>query len=269
MRSLTLVVLSLSALMGLAACSSGAASSPTPAGPTTAGPTTAVPTSAGLDGRTFLSTSITGHDLVPGSRVTIRFDGGSIGASAGCNSMSGSYEIVDGVLTTGPMMTTEMGCAEPLMAQDTWLSGFLAGAAVTLDGDILTLARDGVTLALTDKEVAMPDRPLEGTRWVVDGLVSHDAVSSVPTGVTASLVFADGSVAVETGCNTGSGTAAITDTTITFGPIATTRMACPDPQMEVEALVTQVLSGEVAYEIDADTLRLSNGGVGLTLRAQP
>ena len=41
--------------------------------------------------------------------------------------MSGGYQVVDGVLEMGAMMTTEMGCEEPLMAQDTWICAFLAG----------------------------------------------------------------------------------------------------------------------------------------------
>ncbi len=259
MRAVTIPALALAAALVLAACGSGAASSSPPAD--------GMP--ADIDGRTFVSTAIMGHDLVPGSQVTIRFEGGSIGVSAGCNSMSGAYSIVDGTLRTGSMATTEMGCEEPLMAQDAWLAAFLPGAAIKLDGDALTLSNGDVTLTLTDKEVATPDLPLEGTRWVVDGLVTGDAVSSVPAGVTASLVFSDGKVAVETGCNSGGGEAAITDTTIAFGPIALTEMACAEPQMQVEVLVTQVLAGEADYEIDADALRLTNGRVGLTLRAQP
>ena len=45
---------------------------------------------------------------------------------------------------------------------------------------------------------------------------------------TASITIADdGTVAVNTGCNTGSGSVEVTDTTLTFGPIRITKMACP------------------------------------------
>jgi heat shock protein HslJ len=224
---------------------------------------------AGLDGRTFLSTGITGHTLVAGSQVRLVFQGGSLSANAGCNSMSGGYEVVAGRLKVGPMATTEMACEEPLMAQDQWLAAFLPGAGIVLDGDTLTLDKDGVTLTLTDRVVADPDRPLLGTRWVVDGLVSNGAVSSVPVGVTAALAFSGGRVDVESGCNRGSGSAEVTDTTITFGPVATTRMACPEPATAVEAAVLGVLQGEVTYVIEADTLMLEGGGSGLVLRAMP
>ena len=247
----------------LAACTGGGAppgaSNPPGAGD---GPVT-------TDGRSFLSTTITGRALVPGSRVRLSFEDGRIGASAGCNSMGGSYAVDGGRLVVGALAMTEMGCDPALMDQDAWLGGFLDGAFVTLAGDMLTLAKDGVTLTLLDREVADPDRPLVVTRWIVDGLVSGDAVSSVPAGVVATLVFADGEVAVEAGCNSGGGTAEIGETAITFGPIALTEMACGPDAMAVEQAVTSVLAGPVDYAIEADALTLGGAGAGLLLRAAP
>jgi heat shock protein HslJ len=251
----------LAAAVLLVACTGGASPGgsepPGPGGP------------GAIDGRTFLSTAIAGRALVPGSQVRLSFEGDRIGASAGCNSMGGSYAVDGGRLVVGALATTEMGCDPALMDQDTWLGGFLDGASIALAGDMLTLAKDGVTLTLLDREVADPDRPLVGTRWVVDGLVSGDAVSSVPAGVVATLAFSDGEVAVEAGCNSGGGTAEIGETTITFGPIALTEMACGPDAMAVEQAVTAVLSGTADYAIEADSLSLSGAGVGLLLRAAP
>ena len=106
-------------------------------------------------------------------------------------------------------------------------------------------------------------------RWVVDGLVSADAVSSVPMGVTAALTFAPGRVDVEAGCNQGGGAVTVTATTLTFGPLALTKMACEGGAMEVERAVMAALSGEVRYVIEADKLTLSGGTAGLMLRAAP
>ena len=58
------------------------------------------------------------------------------------------------------------------------------------------------------------------------------------------LTFDAGSVAVDTGCNTGSGTYTVAGDAVTFGPIATTRMACADPNGQaVEQAVLTVLTG--------------------------
>ncbi|MCJ7710858.1 MAG: META domain-containing protein, partial [Chloroflexi bacterium] len=109
MRPLPTLAVSLVSILALAACS-GAASTPSPLPEPSGDP------GADLDGRTFLSTDISGRTLVAGSRVRMTFQAGSLSANAGCNAMSGGYEVVDGRLRTGPMATTEIGCEEPLMA---------------------------------------------------------------------------------------------------------------------------------------------------------
>lgn len=261
-RSRLLAALVAASLL-VAACGAGSADSTTapPAGGADPG---------NLAGRTFLSTSITGRDLVPGSQVRLSFEVGQIGAQAGCNSMGGSVGIVDGRLVLADLAMTEMACEPALMNQDTWLADFLAGAAVTLAGETLTLAKDGVTLELLDREAADPDRPLVGTRWVVDGLVSGESVSSVPAGTLASLLFTpDGRVAVEAGCNSGGAPVTVAAGTLTFGPLVLTEMACDGPATELERAVTSVLAGTTAYGIEADVLTLDHGGTGLILRAAP
>lgn len=223
----------------------------------------------GLEGRTFLATAAVGRALVPGSQVRVSFHGGQVSASGGCNGMGGPYAVAGDRLLVRELATTEMACDPALMDQDRWLAGHLDGATITLAGDTLTLANDGVGLILLDREVADPDRPLIGTRWVVDGLVTGEAISSVPAGVVAALTFAAGRVDVEAGCNRGGGAVTVTESTLTFGPIALTKMACEDGAMDVERIVSAVLSGEVRYAIEAGTLRLDAATVGLTLRAAP
>lgn len=258
-----LLAVLVSASLLVAACGAGSADS------------TAEPPAGGADpgnlaGRTFVSTAITGRDLVPGSQVRLSFEVGRIGAQAGCNSMGGSVAIVDGRLVLADLATTEMACDPALMDQDAWLADFLAGASITLAGDTLTLASDAVTLTLLDREAADPDRPLVGTRWIVDGLVSGESVSSVPAGIVASLVFtADGRVAVEAGCNSGGAPVTVAPGTLALGPLVLTEMACDGPATEIERAVTSVLAGTVAYGIDADVLILDHGGTGLILRAAP
>ncbi len=277
------ILLALAAALLVGACSAGAAPVPGAAGPTapgaraTPGPTKVpgAPGSpggsapAGLDGRTFLSTGTTGRVLVAGSRVRLAFEGGRLTASAGCNTLAGTYTLVGGHLAASGLSSTEMGCDAALMEQDAWLAALLASAEVTLDGAALTLAAGSVTVTLADRVVSDPDRPLMGTRWIVDGIESGGAVSSMPAGVTASLTFGAGRVAVETGCNSGGGPIDVADGTITFGDLALTAMACPGDASAAEGAVVAVLRGRVAYTITAGTLTLTagSGAGGLMLRA--
>jgi heat shock protein HslJ len=260
MKRLQLLLLTIAMATVLGACSAAG---------TSASPSASAPTPS-LAGRTFLSTDLQGATLVPGTRITLTFkDDGSLGAGAGCNSMGGAYTIAGDRLTTGQMMMTEMGCAEPLMMQDSWLSTFLSDVKYTLDGDTLTLEAGSATITLVDKTVATPDQPIEGTLWVVDGIVSGEAVSSVPEGVTASIRIADGQAEVRFGCNSGGGPVEVTPDTLTFGPMISTKMACEPDAMAMEAAVSTVLTGTVPYSIDADSLTLDAGVNGLILRAAP
>jgi heat shock protein HslJ len=264
----TLIVLA-AAVLACAACGDSEPAADTPV-PTTV-PPTAPDVADAVDGRVFIATDVVGHDIVPGSEIRLIFDGDNLGASGGCNQLGGTWSVDGDVLVVPPeMIMTEMACDPPaLMDQDSWLASFLSSRpTVALDGDTLTLTGADVTITLLDREVADPDRPLVGTSWTVESLVTGDAASSVPAGVRVpGLTFDAGRVSVDAGCNTGSGEYEATDRDIVFGPIAITRMACDEASMQVEAQVLAVLDGTAAYSIEADVLTLTNGDTGLVLRA--
>lgn len=227
------------------------------------------PTAADLAGQAFESTEVTGYDLVEGSTIELGFETDTVGARAGCNTQSGGYTITDGALTISAMASTMMACDDALMAQDTWLSEFLtSGPEITLDGDTLTLTGSDATISLE----AIAATPLEGTTWVLTGTVATEAISSLPADVVASLTITDGQAAIATGCNSGSTSVEITDTTMTFGPIALTMKACPDEVTAVENSVLATLDGEVTYEIVGDNLKIrkdsADGEIGLEFSAQ-
>ena len=225
-----------------------------------------------LDGRTFVATAADGHELVPGSIVSIDFDGTHVGGTGGCNSFGGStWSLAGGRLVVTGLGMTEMACDPPaLMAQDEWFASFLgAGPLVALDGDTLTLTGGDASLVLTDRALTDPDRELTGTSWQLDSLIAGDAVSSVPLEVerTPTLVVGDGQVEVDAGCNTGSGPITVGDGTIEFGPLTTTLILCDGAVGAVETHVLAVLQGTAEYVIDADQLTLTNGDRGLVFRA--
>ncbi len=227
-----------------------------------------------LTGRTFLSTGVADdgapRDLVDGSRVRLTFEGGRLSAQAGCNTMFGGYEIDGDVLVVEGLGMTEMGCPGDLAEQDAWLSDVLTGRpSIAVDGDELTLTSGTTVVTLTDRVVADPDRPLVGSVWRVDSLISGDAVSSTPGDAQASLVFGDdGTVQVRGGCNTGSASYTAGEGTVTIGPVRMTRMACDDERGELETAVLRVLdAGELQVKIEAGRLTLTGDGGGLGLKA--
>jgi heat shock protein HslJ len=230
-----------------------------------------------LDGTSWIATGVTDagrpHPLVAGSELRVEFADGNISVHAGCNGMGGSYRLsADSELSVGPLAGTEMACDQPLMDQDAWLSRTVFASPLTaaVDGDTLTLSRTGLELVLTARSVVSPDVLLEGTSWQLDGIRSGASMSSVPTGTRAPtlLVAADGSVTLDTGCNAGRSTATVSGSTITFGPVMTTKKACADRAgRETESAVLAVLDGAVEWSVTEKTLTLTKGDRGLVYRA--
>ncbi|HEX6195382.1 MAG TPA: META domain-containing protein [Jiangellaceae bacterium] len=234
-----------------------------------------------LAGRTFLSQSVTedgaARELVGGTQISVRFhDDGRLTASAGCNTLLGELTVTDDTLEIAGMGMTEMGCDPPRMEQDQWLAGFLdSSPAWTLDGDELTLSSGGTEIVLLDREVADPDRPLEGTRWVVDTLLRgtgpDGAASSMAGGTEGSAwleIGTDGTFTASSGCREFQGTAVVNNGSVTFSDTVQTDQACAPEFEDLDSTMTIVLGGEVEYEITAARLVLSHpDGVGLGLHA--
>jgi heat shock protein HslJ len=213
--------------------------------------------------------------LVPGSQVRVEFTDGKVSIDAGCNKMSGSYTLSEEAeLRTGGLAGTTMGCEQPLMDQDQWLSGTVFGGPLvaSIDGDTLKLSREGLEVVFSDSGLVAPDALLEHTAWQLESVRAGDTVSSVPAGTTTPsfTLGPDGTVTLHTGCNGGHSTATVSDSTITFTPAVTTKMACSDKAgRQTEAAVLAVLDGAVQWSITEKTLMLTKGDQGLVYRAAP
>ncbi|MFJ6011977.1 META domain-containing protein [Streptomyces sp. NPDC092952] len=121
---------------------------------------------------------------------------------------------------------------------------------------------DGAGAAGAVAPSASPATPLTGTVWTVASLRSGpDAPHRpLPTGAEgeARLTFGeDGSVHGTLGCNSVRGTARISGSTVTFGPLESTKMMCPDPRMELERAVSAILDGRTTYRTGPRTLTLT------------
>jgi heat shock protein HslJ len=228
--------------------------------------------SLNLSGREFLSTGITDRGapfaLVPGTRVRLTFKDSTLGAAAGCNAFGGDYQIERGRLVVEGGSMTEMGCDEARDQQDQWLFAFLGSKPTALlAGSDLTLDNGRTIMKLVDRTIAEPDLELVGPTWTVTSIADGDAVSSIPAGATATLVFRnDGTIGVDAGCNRGSGKWAASGDGITIRDLFLTKMACADPAATLEGAVLAVLNkGAIQASIKANVLTLQGGTRGLQL----
>lgn len=237
-------------------------------------------TSGPLDGRTYVATSLTEggeqRPLVQGSELRLTFGGGRLGIQAGCNTMSGAYTVEDGTLQVADLAATEMGCPDDLMAQDEWIAGvFGHPLAVEQDGgERLTLTAEDTTIELAPREVVSPDASLTDTTWrletITTGGGANGSASSLPQGVTAKLrINSDGTVEVDTGCNTGVGSAEVDGGSLVFQALGTARKGCADQAAQrVEDAVLAVLDGRVEHEVTEQRLTLTKGDRGLVWRTR-
>lgn len=209
------------------------------------------------------------HAVVKGSEIRLTFEGGTLGLRAGCNLMGGEYELVGDQLTIGPIGGTDMGCPPALMDQDAWLAGLFADP-VTVGEDPLTITSGDVVLTLADRESVSPDRPLEGTRWVLDGIIDGESVSSVPAGPEVVLTVAAGAAGITGLCNGWGAEVEVApdEESVTWTPGMRTLMACEDPaRQQLDTTVSGLLTGPTAYAIEERTLTLTQGDRGLVFRA--
>jgi heat shock protein HslJ len=232
-----------------------------------------------LDGRDFVSADVTvdgePYPLADGTAIVLGFHDGGIQAHAGCNQMSGQGSYADGTLDVGQgLAMTEMACDPPeRMDQDQWLAHILASKpTLALDGDALVLTAADTVINFTDKSVVEPDATLTATMWTLESIGTggaQGAVSSVPVGVTSTLVISpDNELALAAGCNTGGARVEIADETMTVGPVRLTKMMCDEAANQVEQSVLAVLEGDVDYVVAGDQLTLTRADQTLTYRAE-
>ena len=94
----------------------------------------------------------------------------------------------------------------------------------------------------------------DGTSWSL----SHFGNTTLPEGLAITAQFEDGRVYGSSGCNTYRGTYALDGNQITFGPLATTRMACLEPAglMEIEQTFLEWMTDAQTFILSSDHLMI-------------
>ncbi|MGZ8570886.1 MAG: META domain-containing protein [Actinomycetota bacterium] len=206
------------------------------------------------------------------ARVDLALEDDRAGGSAACNTYSGGYTVDGDALSFEDFAVTQMACAEELMALETAYLGAL-GSVTTFavsDGVLTLTGTDTDTELVYDEEQPPEPLPLTGTTWSLESIASGDAVSTTIAGMQATLVLAeDGTASGNATCNTFSASYEVDGETLTFGPLATTQMACTEMgASEQEAAVLTALEATRSFAIDGDVLTLGgdNGAMLLQYR---
>jgi heat shock protein HslJ len=221
---------------------------------------------------TYVSTDVTGYDLVADTTIRLTFEDGNLSVNAGCNTMFAPYELTDDSLAwTEDPAATMMGCTDGLAEQDQWLAElFTTGVGAAADGPTLTLTSDDVTIVLS----RAPEADLQelfGKTWSAVATMADGATSRIPRVVRTPRVVVgqNGLGRLDTGCNSGRTTVTADATSITFGHPAVTRIGCQEPAATIEQRVLAVVDGRSDYVVfDGSLLIVVKGDNGLVFQVR-
>ena len=204
----------------------------------------------------------------PGLPATIAFDDGELRGRSFCNHLFASYRLDGASIRFDGLGGTEMGCDPDVMAAET--------AFVAALGRVTTAAVEGGDLLLTGDAVRLRfgpvptvvDRPLAGTRWVLDTLVDGATASSTLGDPAVLVLREDRTVEASTGCQQVSGTWLLEGDALVVDDLLGSA-TCSTELTAQDAHVTAVLGGGPTPVVDGDRLTLTaDDGRGLVYRAE-
>lgn len=167
-------------------------------------------------------------------------------------------------LTETRCVDTMSGAAYPFVAKLTRGDSTLTGCAAEGRGAFERTADTARGASASSREPTAG--ALTGTAWRLAELSGAAVVDKVQ----ATLEFARGGKAAGSGsCNRFSGSVDVAGDSIRFGPLVTTRMACPDAVMRQEDLYLKALGNAERYTREGTTLFIHVKGASKPLRFVP
>ncbi len=164
------------------------------------------------------------------ANYTLEFLVGTVNVKADCNTGSGKYTVntKDSTIKLGPIAISMMACPEGSL-DSRFLQQLDAARIYTIEGDTLRLDlfADSGTMHFS-KVGAESANPLKGTawNWVNTKTGGKTVTVSQPRNYTLTFLT-ENTVSAQLDCNRGNGGYTVDGNKLTFGPMATTMMACP------------------------------------------
>jgi len=249
MRSVA--VLGACAVLTLTACASSSS------GPSAGGDLTGVTWVLDAASMTTLS-----HGAPADARVDLIFEGSQVSGRAACNGYSGGFEAdaEAGTLSFDNLAQTQMACEQGLMDLE---SAYLAALGDVTDYQVsgeqrgLVLTGGDVALTFRAEQPAAPLR-LENMTWTLTTVAAPgtQAVSSTVAGTTVTLALDAGSASGSGGCNNYHASYETSASTLSFGPVASTKKMCEQSVADQEHAFITGLEATASYAVQGDQLTL-------------
>jgi heat shock protein HslJ len=232
------------------------------------------PSNAGTPAGSWIltkGTTLTGEiPILDDHPITLVIDAEKAGGHAACNIYGGTVTINGDAIQLSAMSMTEMACIDEraMNAEADYMTALTTVTRWAREGDRLVLSGEGVELTFA-LQPPIPDAEIVGTNWVLDTLIQGDAASTVQ-GEATLVLAADGTFIAFTGCRHLPGSYQITGDAIDFADLGTTMNGCSAELQQQDALVLDVLDGQVSATVDGSILTLTgNDQQGLGYHAAP
>jgi heat shock protein HslJ len=185
--------------------------------------------------------------------VSVTFTDGRARGFSGCNNFGGDYQREGNRLQLGQLASTMMACPKPASAiENSFQAAFGGSFEYSIDGDSLLLSAASGERLLFEREAPLQ---LDGSAWKVTSFNNNrQAVIGVIGDSDITLMFGAEEVSGSAGCNRFWASYTYAGNSITFGPPATTRMACEESLMTQEQLFLAALASAVTWRIDGNVL---------------
>ncbi len=232
--------------------------------------------------------------ITPGARLTrptLTLTGScaelTVGGTTGCSPLTGAARLG----TAGPLKTATLllrgvqggssqNCTDAALSlREDYLNLLTRVTRPELSGDTLTLSAGKGRLTFRALKTSTPapantaaglNTSLNGA-WTVTRLTASGR--DLPTTGLLNVTFDGPKVTLggSVGCNALRGTGALlgSPARVTFGPVSSTRMACPPTQAPAETALTSLLRAPLTVTQAGSTLTLSGTGGTLTLTRGP
>ncbi|OOV13745.1 META domain-containing protein [Deinococcus sp. LM3] len=226
--------------------------------------------------------------IMPGARLTrptLTLTGSgaelTVGGTTGCSPLTGAARLG----TAGPLKTATLllrgvqggssqNCTDAALSlREDYLNLLTRVTRSELSGDTLTLSAGKGRLtfrALEARPTAPVNTSLNGA-WTALRLTASGR--DLPTTGLLNVTFDGPKVTLggAVGCNALRGTGALlgSPARVTFGPVSSTRMACPPAQAQAETALLSLLRAPLTVTQAGSTLTLSGTGGTLTLTRGP
>lgn len=209
-----------------------------------------------------------GLEQVANHRITLIIEGTEMGGIAACNHYSVRATMAPDGLRMEGLGSTDMGCRDDVMALEAvYLDALVRVRQLERNDDELVARGEGVQLQFSALDPP-PTAQLIDTGWLLDGVVSGDAVAA-PMGEPAWLELrSDGTFAGATGCRSFRGQWMERGDLIITPTWGMDETECPLDLQAQDRHVTTVIGDGFQPMVDGDRLTLMDlDGTGLVYRA--